>query len=692
MDSELPRASARGIGLAAATVSLAVLIGALTLAGAAAASAPRQTGYATVDPACAAPQPGHVSCFALVRKPVSAAQAGRPGVQPFALRTGASAAGPAGGLTPAQLSSAYGYDPTVGGSGQTVAIVDAFDDPAIAHDLEEFDAQYGLPPCNEANGCFRKVGQTGRTSSLPSADTTGWSVEVSLDVEAVRAACRNCKILLVEAENTLFTNLAASENEAVALGATEVSNSYGGGEARAPAAESGYNHPGVVITAATGDGGYDSWAQGQLERPNMPAALPTVVAVGGTSLRLNGSDARASETVWERSGGGCSVFFAAEPWQLNAPGYPATGCGGKRLAADVAAVADPLTGFDIYDSYDCGPECEEFRDGANWLTIGGTSLSTPLISGLYALAGGSGGVSYPSATLYAHLGSGALFDVTEGGNGFCDEHGEACGINELFGELLDCEGTTACNAAPGYDGPSGVGTPNSLAAFQPEAPSAALSGPTVAGLGSAVTFSGAGSTDPVPGAHIVGYFWNWGDGSGSAGVTAVHAYGAPGVYTVTLTVADSFGLTAAASQAVTVAAPAPAPTGNASTGIASFKAVGPDAILAGTSLQVGANGSFTVKVSCPAGETSCKGTVTVQTAGAVVASARARVLTLAIASFRVAGGKIVAVRLHLGAKARALLARRHRLRVRVKITAHDSAGARHTSQALATLRAPKKHP
>jgi hypothetical protein len=154
------------------------------------------------------------------------------------------------------------------------------------------------------------------------------------------------------------------------------------------------------------------------------------------------------------------------------PGWTNTLCGSKRLDNDISAVADPYTGFDIYDSYNCGESCEEGGLGKGWVTIGGTSLSSPLVSALYALAGGSGGVSYPAATLYGHLRQPSLYDVTEGGNGYCDgEAASPCGepaINEKYGDI-DCLGTTACDAAPGFDGPSGVGTPKGLGAFKSNA-------------------------------------------------------------------------------------------------------------------------------------------------------------------------------------------------------------------------------
>ena len=235
--------------------------------------------------------------------------------------------------------------------------------------------------------------------------------------------------------------------------------------------------------------------------PNAPASLPPVVAVGGTSLKRTAKGARASESVWNDSGrpshsefkqlsatgGGCSTLFTAPSWQQDAPGWAKAVCGTKRLDNDISAVADPYTGFDIYDSYIYEPE---FTTG--WLTVGGTSLSSPQISALYGLAGGSHGVSYPAATLYTHLGeASALYDVTKGGNGYCDgEEAGPCGqpaVNEEIGDV-DCEGTTSCDAATGFDGPSGVGTPNGLRAFN--GPSQAK--PTVVtGAASSVTATAA---------------------------------------------------------------------------------------------------------------------------------------------------------------------------------------------------------
>jgi PKD domain/Subtilase family len=765
MDSDQTRPRAhRSTRLAATAVAM---IAAIACAPSAAiAKQPGRRAYARIHSACATPKPRHAACLALVRTQVPATEAGEPGVTPFALQAHAASAGPAGGLTPAELASAYGYDPSGAASGQTIGIVDAFDDPNIEADLATFDSQYGLRACTEANKCFKKVGQTGSTTLLPSADTTGWSAEVALDVEAAHSACPNCAILLVEAENTLLSNLGASVQRAVSMGATVVSNSYGGPEGTPSSTEEAdYNHPGVVIAAATGDLGYDGWVERKEnhvppQRPNLPAALSSVVAVGGTTLELTEGGQREDETVWNgneefgqspfiegASGGGCSTLFAAPPWQQDVTGFALTGCGTKRMVGDIAAVADPRTGFDIFDSYNCGARCEEFRRGASWLTIGGTSLATPLISGMYGLAGGDGGVTYPAAALYGHLGDASTFDVTEGGNGVCDAEGFSCGANEAFGYRMDCEATTACNAAPGFDGPTGVGTPASLALFKPLAPKGSIAPPAKAVAHEAASFSGTAS-DPNPGGGASGfgtYAWGWGDGSESSGQAPTHTFAAAGEYTVTMTYTDRYGIKAApvsvkvavaertakeieeetatnkkaeeeaakkkaeeeaaarkkaeelaariveenaparaAEEAARKAAESHAASGQ---GVAGFRSsADPDAKLSGLGLQAGASGAFTLKISCPAGESSCEGTVTVRTAAAVPASAHIRILTLASASFKVAGGKTVLVKLRLSAKARALLKRRHSLRVKVTIAAHDPEGASHSDVATATLR------
>jgi hypothetical protein len=219
--------------------AVALLLASALLAGSSTSSASAASGsqpvplaktrYARIRRVCPPARPGRATCFALVRVPVASKNAAVVGAKPYTLNDGASESGPGGGLTPAQLSSAYEYDSTEGGAGQTVAIVDAYDEPKIEADLGKFDENYKLPACTTANGCFKKVSQTGSTTSLPSPEP-GWGVEISLDVETVHSVCPKCKILLVEANEPTDADLATSVNEAVKLGATEVSNSYGGTE------------------------------------------------------------------------------------------------------------------------------------------------------------------------------------------------------------------------------------------------------------------------------------------------------------------------------------------------------------------------------------------------------------------------------------------------------------------------------
>ena len=636
-----------------------------------------------------------------MRVPVAADSSRAASATPYVPGSGAASAGPAGGLTPQELASVYGYDPGSGGGGQTVGIVDAFDDPSIESDLATFDARYGLPACTAANECLTKVGQTGSRASLPSPDTTGWSIEISLDVEAVHAACPKCRILLVEADNPLLTNLAAGVDEAVLLGATIVSNGYGAPEAwfQEEGLDGAYDHPGIPILAATGDLGYYDWTrlnQGEpaSQMPDAPASLPTVIAVGGTSLQLTPGGRRTSETAWNdegprdthpgvgATGGGCSQLFSAPPWQANEPGFAATGCEARRLAADVSAVGDPQSGFDIYDSYECGKGCEFPRVEGGWATFGGTSLSTPLIAGLYGLAGGGHGLAYPGELLYGReADESSRFDVTSGGNGFCDGVvPAACGEpNRELGVLVDCEGTTACDAAPGFDGPSGVGTPVGLGLFEPDPPSAAISVPTSLSAGVAAQFGASGSSSAYPGSAISIYSWDWGDGTSGAGASPTHAYAQPGTYAVQLTVTDSNGLTSAVAMQPVTVAPRPA-TPAVVAGRLRVHASGPDAKLASTALTVSSTGLVKIRISCPVGEVSCSGTVTLRTT-------KATVLNIARASFTVPGGHVKTITLRLSSRARALLARLRLLRLRVTIVAHDPLGATHTTQASATLRA-----
>jgi len=321
------------------------------------------------------------------------------------------------GYWPADLRSAYAV--SSGGSGAvTVAIVDAFGYTNAESDLAVYRSRFGLPACTTANGCFRKVNQSGGSGSYPRQDT-GWAQETALDLDMVSAMCPNCHILLVEATTNSYANLATAVRTAAGLGAHVISNSYGGGESGSTSYETSYDQPGVAVTVSTGDSGYGV---------QFPASSPHVVAVGGTHLTQNSGVARGwSETVWSGAGSGCSSVYAKPSWQVGVV-FSCT----MRAEADVSAVADPNTGVAVY-----GPT----RRGSAWMVFGGTSVSAPLIGGLYGVNGGS--VNY-GADPYSH--TNALNDVTSGSNG-------------------SCNGSSLCTAQSGWDGPTGLGTPIDSTAF-----------------------------------------------------------------------------------------------------------------------------------------------------------------------------------------------------------------------------------
>ena len=343
-------------------------------------------------------------------------------------RTGAPAVtGFPSGYGPSDLRSAYNLTST-GSSTQTVAIVDAYDDPNAQLDLDKYRSTFGLPACG--TGCFTKVNQMGGTT--PPRSNGGWAQEISLDLDMVSAVCPNCKILLVEATSNSLANLGTAVNTAARLGATVISNSYGGGESSADLSyDSAYynhpadsTHPGTVITASSGDSGYGV---------EYPAASPFVTAVGGTSLTHASNTRGWSETAWSGAGSGCSAYDPRPSWQTTV----SPGCA-RRTVADVSAVADPNTGVAVYDSF-------RYQGRAGWMVFGGTSVASPIIASVYALAGNGASVSYGSYP-YAHATTTSLNDVTSGSNG-------------------SCGGSYLCTAGIGYDGPTGLGTPNGISGF-----------------------------------------------------------------------------------------------------------------------------------------------------------------------------------------------------------------------------------
>jgi len=465
-----------------------LLGGALATATAEAALSP--SAY-RVSALCSAPSPGHAGCLGLrlvAKVPLSVLGARA------LFKAGGASGSPSptteskkpikGSLSPSELLTAYNLSGTPPpASTQTIGIIDAYDDANAEADLEIYDKEFGLPACTEANGCFRKVNQEGGKAPLPSStgeEAQSWAGEIATDVEIAHGVCESCHILLVEANSAEYSELEIAEETAVRLGATEISNSWGGSE---PVADSpAFNHPGVVITASAGDNGYLNWAAEKEEEPGVdyPASSPHVVAVGGTRLILNKpGNTWKSETVWndggqnskgEREGagaggGGCSALFTAQPWQQSVPDWSTVGCGEHRAVADVSADADPYTGVAVYDS-------TPFEGSTGWATIGGTSLASPLVASVFALAGGAGGVEYPARTLYENevKAPGSLHDVESGSNGECLKPFDGktgisgCTINE---EAANCSPKAICIAGPGYDGPTGVGTPQGIAAFEP---------------------------------------------------------------------------------------------------------------------------------------------------------------------------------------------------------------------------------
>ena len=432
---------------------------------------------------CAQPAPDYSGCLSL--RLIADEPSSVPGAETTPQTTVFTEPIP-DGLAPADLSSAYGASAATPPSTQTIALVDAYDDATIAGDLEVFSKQFGLPPCSEANGCFRKVNQNGKAGPLPASSgekERGWAQEIATDVELAHGVCQDCKILLVEAKSNKNSDLYAAVQTAAALGATEISNSYGGQEGSTDSAA--FNQPGIVITASSGDDGYLDWfSEEPAAYANYPASSPHVIGVGGTRLTLSTAKTWESETVWNdgganslgflegagASGGGCSGHFPADSWQQSAANWWAVGCGSARAVTDVSADGDPYSGVAVYDSTET-PSGEK-----GWAVIGGTSVASPIIASLFALAGGAQGVAYPAQLLYENLeqNPASLHDVTVGSNGECRKrfHGNtgASGCTSAEDAQNSCPGRLICLAAPGYDGPSGVGTPNGLAAFRPPVP------------------------------------------------------------------------------------------------------------------------------------------------------------------------------------------------------------------------------
>lgn len=370
---------------------------------------------------------GHHSVHPRLRAASAPGRTVSPFAAPFAALTPATspAQEPQPG-TPAYLQQAYdlGWLSQTAGTGDTLAVVDAYDDPDAASDLAVYRSTFGLPPCTTANGCFRKVNETGGTS-YPSQNT-GWDTEIALDLDAVSALCPNCHIVLVEASSNYDSDLLQAQAEAAALGAKQISDSFGGPSASAPYGNFTFN--GVQVVAAAGDNGYLGANQNQY-----PAALAGVTSAGATSLDPSQTPRGFTEAAWSGTSSGCDTTQSKPSYQSD------TGCAG-RTWNDISADGDPATGMDVYDTYDGG-----------WEGVGGTSESSPLIAAYYALAGASGAPAWD----YRH--ASALFDPASGSDGSCSP-----------AEL--------CNAGPGYDAPTGIGSISG--AVVPGAPGIGAPGPS----------------------------------------------------------------------------------------------------------------------------------------------------------------------------------------------------------------------
>jgi subtilase family serine protease len=536
-------------------------------------------GFAHAEAAvCGLPAPGSARCLVHVLKRGD-------GVAPDATPSPT-------GLSPTQIRAAYGWQGIGDGTGKTIAIVDAYDDPTAGNDLNVFSAQFGIP----CNGCFNKVVQLDASNNPPPPDP-GWALEISLDIQWAHAIAPGAHILLVEALDASYANLMAAEDYASSH-AEYVSNSWGGSEfcflfLCETIYDAHFSTPGVSYFAASGDNGLPA---------SYPSASPNVISVGGTTLHFDAGGAFSSETGWSGSGGGCSAYESATAAQSSFGEYAQVQCQGKRATPDVALDADPNSGVSVYDS-------TPYNNQTGWWTVGGTSASSPM----WAARAADQGAVVTSATVYG--GSIPFRDITDGDNG----------ASALVGfDLVTGRGTWATAvalqppgapggltatggvgavaltwSAPTTGGPAqsynvyrgtasnsevvlvtGVGTtsytdsnvtagvtyyyevaavngagvgPRSGEAFA--APTGPTDVPPVASFttscsGSTCTFT---STSTDPDGSIASYSWSGGNGLTGSAASIGHTYTAKGAFAVNLTVVDDGGQSASASTTVTCA-------------------------------------------------------------------------------------------------------------------------------------------
>lgn len=400
---------------------------AASAAGSAGTKQVRQFERYASEPACGTPAPNSAKCLA----EISIGANGRP-------LTDSPASSTAYG--PTQFHTAYQLPCTPGGSvasvcatpssfgPETIAIVDAGNfssgTSGLESSLQNYDQYYGLPDCSTSNGCLNVVNQSGATSPLPS--DAGWSLEIALDVETAHMVCQTCKIVLVEADNAQTINLAVANATAASFNPVSISDSWGS-DVDASSLDSDFKYSDIAVVASTGDSGTvgngASW----------PSDIPEVVAASGTTLQLHTNNTWSSETVWSGSGGGCSTYYAAPTWQTSLSNWGTAGCGSYRAFGDVSADGDPNTGAAINVS-------------STWYQVGGTSLSSPIIASIFALAGGIPSSTTASSIPYTLYTSSNSHDITSG--------------NDCTGSI-----TVHCTAGTGFDTPSGMGSPNGITGF-----------------------------------------------------------------------------------------------------------------------------------------------------------------------------------------------------------------------------------
>jgi hypothetical protein len=447
------------------TVAATVLLGLLAATGTASgAIAPTATApAATVASLATATSPGtaiatHALAVSAVPAVSLAASASQTALPADGHRGAAAVATPPG-YSPSSLRSAYNLASAAahGGAGETVAVVSAFGYPAAATDLATYRSHFRLPACTVANGCLRIRNEHGATHPLPAANAT-WAREQATQLDVLSALCPRCHLLLVEAASTSITDLGTAEDTAVSAGARFVANGWSQPESVDEDLYAHYfNHPGTAIVFAAGASDYGT---------AFPAALQYVISVGGTTLTKSVFNSRGwAEQAWATGGSGCALLAAKPSWQ-RADANPVTGCA-NRTENDVAADANPSTGAAVYDTGASG----------HWVKAGGLSLAAAIVTAAYALAGTPAADSYPASYPYRHASS--LFDVISGpANG-------NCGFIRTY----------LCTAERGYDGPTGLGTPDGTAAFS----ASGTSPVTLVDPGTQDEEAGTSATIPVTG-------------------------------------------------------------------------------------------------------------------------------------------------------------------------------------------------